>query len=191
MQSAGHQQCSYGGNRGPNRGPPRSSLHQGPEFRPSPPPVSARSESTYYRPGPVRTCRGPGNRKARKNSPAEGRKRPRGPASPAAAHTRSKQREKGGEGRGPKQPPIRLPGLPRTPVSSPLGREQLQRLSSPHALQESARAGDRRRQAPQHKSSSRAPTAAKPGSRSVVGVPRGESQGSAPFTAACRISYIA
>ncbi|KAJ1150740.1 hypothetical protein NDU88_003529 [Pleurodeles waltl] len=189
MQSAGHQQCLYGGNRGPNRGPARSSLHQGPEFRPSPPPVSARSESTYYRPGPAHTCRGTGNQKARKNSLVEGRKRPRGPGSPAAAHTRSKQRKKGG-GRGPKQPPIRLPGLPRTPVSSPLGREQLQRLSSPHTLQESARTGDRRRQAPQHKSSSRAPTAAKPGSRSVVGVPRGESQGSAPFTAACRISYI-
>ncbi|KAJ1192089.1 hypothetical protein NDU88_001401 [Pleurodeles waltl] len=96
MQSAGHQQCSYGGNRGPNRGPPRSSLHQGPEFRPWPPPVSARSESTYYRPGPARTCRGPGNRGARKNSLVEGRKRPRGPASPAAAHPSSKQRKKGG-----------------------------------------------------------------------------------------------
>ncbi|KAJ1185891.1 hypothetical protein NDU88_002677 [Pleurodeles waltl] len=116
MQSAGHQQCSYGGNRGPNRGPPRSSLHQGPEFRPPPPPDSARSESTYYRPGPARTCRGPGNRKARKNSLVEGRKRPRGPASPAAAHTRSKQRKKGREPR----PEAAADQAPRAPLHSRL-----------------------------------------------------------------------
>ncbi|KAJ1116498.1 hypothetical protein NDU88_004708 [Pleurodeles waltl] len=82
-------------------------------------------------------------------------------------------------------------GVFRAPVLFPLDRGRPQRPSPPRTPKESARAGDSRRQAPQHTSSPRAPAAARTGSRSLAGVSGGESQGSAPFTATRRISYVA
>ncbi|KAJ1093287.1 hypothetical protein NDU88_006392 [Pleurodeles waltl] len=74
----------------------------GPEFRPSPPPVTALSVSAYYQPGPALSCRGPGDLKARRETPAGGRERPTMSGPPAAARTRiqfSKKKKGGGKPR--------------------------------------------------------------------------------------------
>ncbi|KAJ1130231.1 hypothetical protein NDU88_008587 [Pleurodeles waltl] len=96
----------------------------GPKFRPSPPSVTVLSESAYYRPGPARSCRGPGDQKARRETPAEGRELPMRPEPPAAARTRSQSAKEGEGGGAAVRNGCRSgsPGVPRAPVLSPLDR---------------------------------------------------------------------
>ncbi|KAJ1109822.1 hypothetical protein NDU88_007180 [Pleurodeles waltl] len=104
-----------GGNTGDHQADPPT----GPGFRPLPPPVSARSKSAYYRPGPARSCRGPGDQKSQRESPAEGRERPMRPAPPAAARTKSQSAKEGGGAAARNGRRSGSPGDPAPPSSLP------------------------------------------------------------------------
>ncbi|KAJ1132448.1 hypothetical protein NDU88_010759 [Pleurodeles waltl] len=118
MRSAGRQKSLCAGSLGNIRGL-QPSPSAGPEFRPTPHPVSALSARARYAliidRGPELSRRGPGNQDALREAPSEGRERSARSGPPAAARTRSRSsRKKGGGGgsRGPTRPPIRLPRSP-------------------------------------------------------------------------------
>ncbi|KAJ1181060.1 hypothetical protein NDU88_006271 [Pleurodeles waltl] len=187
MRSAGRQKSSCAGSLGNIRGL-QPSPSAGPEFRPTPHPVSALSARARYAliidRGPELSRRGPGNQDALREAPSEGRERSARSGPPTEARTRSRSsRKKGGGGGAAVRHDRRSgsPEVPCTPVLSPLGRGELpQPPLSPRTPREPARAENRRRQASWRSSASRAPAAAKPGSNSAVRVPGGKPQGSAP-----------
>ncbi|KAJ1208862.1 hypothetical protein NDU88_004245 [Pleurodeles waltl] len=106
MRSAGRQKSLCAGSLGNIRGL-QPSPSAGPEFRPTPHPVSALSARARYAliidRGPELSRRGPGNQDALRETSSEGRERSARSGPPAAARTRShSSRKKGGGGsRGP------------------------------------------------------------------------------------------
>ncbi|KAJ1215492.1 hypothetical protein NDU88_003100 [Pleurodeles waltl] len=102
MRSAGRQKSLCAGSLGNIRGL-QPSPSAGPEFRPTPHPVSALSARARYAliidRGPELSRRGPGNQDALRETPSEGRERSAKSGPPAAARTRSRSsRKKGGGG---------------------------------------------------------------------------------------------
>ncbi|KAJ1184497.1 hypothetical protein NDU88_001303 [Pleurodeles waltl] len=135
--------------------------------------------SASRRPGPARTSRRPGNREARKISPVEGRKGPRGSALPAA-ELRQQKKKRGGS-RGPKQPPIKPPEAPLHSRLLSLSAGSSRSASPPpRALPKPARAGDRQCQAHQHRSGLRAPQLPDPAHVVSLGSPWGCLRGPLP-----------